>query len=226
MTDYNSFLLKLNKNLNILKEREAKHGGDAPLELLNQIEDHQEAIDLTEQAIAGELSETEWHEALEPLLIAVQTRTGQAASGVTIGDIGGSIEHSIIAGRDVQQTINNVVLLLGQHQGGQIDEAAAKTIADLVLAQVEATNPVIAQGYQKNPAGYELPLSDALAQLLEADRGLVARLDALLEKYEAARPETSTGPIHIRQGDQGQVIIGSRIKGDVLGPGATKKSNK
>ena len=52
MTDYQTFLLKLNNNLNILQEREAKHGaGNAPLELINQIDDHQEAIELTEQAI-------------------------------------------------------------------------------------------------------------------------------------------------------------------------------
>ncbi len=46
MADLKTYLLKLHKNLNILKEREAKRGSDAPLALLNQIEDHQSAIDL------------------------------------------------------------------------------------------------------------------------------------------------------------------------------------
>ena len=63
MTDFKEFLLKLNKNLNILKEREAKYAGKPPLELLNQVEDHEKAIALTEQAIEGELDETEWREA-------------------------------------------------------------------------------------------------------------------------------------------------------------------
>lgn len=36
MADYESFLSKLHENLNILREREAKYGGNAPLELLNQ----------------------------------------------------------------------------------------------------------------------------------------------------------------------------------------------
>lgn len=62
-------LLKLNKNLNILREREAKYAGNASLELLNQIDDHQAAIVLTEQALAGEISEEEWREALKPLLV-------------------------------------------------------------------------------------------------------------------------------------------------------------
>ncbi len=35
MTDPKDFLLKLNRHLNILREREAKHGGHSPLELVN-----------------------------------------------------------------------------------------------------------------------------------------------------------------------------------------------
>lgn len=71
MVDKKASLLKLNKNLNILKEREAKFAGQAPLDLLNQIDDHEQAIDLTRQAITGEISEAEWQEALNPLLLAV-----------------------------------------------------------------------------------------------------------------------------------------------------------
>jgi hypothetical protein len=66
-------LSQLYENLNTLREREAKYGGNAPLDLLNQISDHQAAIALTEQAIRGELSETEWQEALKPLLLAVSS---------------------------------------------------------------------------------------------------------------------------------------------------------
>ena len=78
MTDPKATLAKLNKNLNILQEREAKYGGNAPLELLNQIADHRQAIDLTRQAIASELSEDKWGEALKPLLLAC--RNGQVVN--------------------------------------------------------------------------------------------------------------------------------------------------
>ncbi len=55
-------LIKLHENLNILQERQAKYAGDEPLALINQLSDHQAAIILTEQLIAGELTEAEWHE--------------------------------------------------------------------------------------------------------------------------------------------------------------------
>lgn len=68
LTDYQAFLLKLHRNLNILREREAKYGGNAPLELLNQIEDHQQAIALTKQALEGEITEVEWKKTTKHLL--------------------------------------------------------------------------------------------------------------------------------------------------------------
>lgn len=71
MTDFQTFLQRTQQNLATLKEREAKYGGNAPVELLNQIEDHQQAIALTEQAIQGELGRAEWQEALEPLLVNI-----------------------------------------------------------------------------------------------------------------------------------------------------------
>ncbi|MBN1993899.1 MAG: tetratricopeptide repeat protein, partial [Anaerolineae bacterium] len=68
MTDYKASLLKLYNNLQILQEREAKYGGNTPLDLVNQINDHHQAINLTEQADRGELSEAEWQTATKPLL--------------------------------------------------------------------------------------------------------------------------------------------------------------
>ncbi len=68
-------LIELHQNLNILLEREAKYAGNAPLELLNQIEDHHQAIALIEQALTGELTGQELDEALKPLLLAL--RDGQ-----------------------------------------------------------------------------------------------------------------------------------------------------
>jgi hypothetical protein len=41
VADLKAFLAKLNQNLNILREREAKHDSEPPLALLNQIEDHE-----------------------------------------------------------------------------------------------------------------------------------------------------------------------------------------
>jgi hypothetical protein len=69
MTDPKATLFKLKKNLSILKGREAKYAGNAPLEMLNQIEDHRQAINITKQHIIGELTEAEWQEALKPLLV-------------------------------------------------------------------------------------------------------------------------------------------------------------
>ena len=88
MADLKTFLAKLHKNLNTLREREAKHGGNAPLELLNQITDHEQAIALTEQAIEDEISEAEWREALEPLLVEIDKRGKvQEICQVNIGDV-------------------------------------------------------------------------------------------------------------------------------------------
>ncbi|MFC1976567.1 sensor histidine kinase [Chloroflexota bacterium] len=44
MADYKTTLLKLNNNLQTLRERESKYAGNAPLDLLNQITDHKQAI--------------------------------------------------------------------------------------------------------------------------------------------------------------------------------------
>ena len=62
MTDFKNVLRQLRKNLNTLREREAKYGDNAPLTLLNQIKDHQTAITLTRQTITSELAEAEWRD--------------------------------------------------------------------------------------------------------------------------------------------------------------------
>ncbi len=50
-TSLKEFLLKLNKNYLLLKEREAKYATAAPLDLLNQIDDYEHALELAQQAI-------------------------------------------------------------------------------------------------------------------------------------------------------------------------------
>jgi hypothetical protein len=200
--------------------------------LLNQISDHQQAIALTRQAIAGQLDKAGWREALKPLLVAIEARSGEAAGGMTMGDIAGGIDRSIIAGRDINQTVNNVVLLLGQYGRGEPAGAKAKAIADLALQQMAATNPFIARGYREKPADYEVPLSDALSQLLEDDPGLAARLDVLLKQYETAgeqsQPATIDGVGAVAQGPGatavaatgGSVAVGGPVAGDVITGGS------
>lgn len=63
------YLVRISKNLIILREREAKFGGNAPIELINQINDHEKAESLIQQTIKGELSEKVLKEALKPLLL-------------------------------------------------------------------------------------------------------------------------------------------------------------
>jgi tetratricopeptide (TPR) repeat protein len=87
--DFRETLRQLQGNLNILQEREAKFGSNVPLELINQIADHKTAIGLTEQALAGELDEAEWREALRPLLVVMQKRAGEAA--INTSDLANSV---------------------------------------------------------------------------------------------------------------------------------------
>ena len=70
MDDLKAQLAKLNRNLNTLREREAKYAGNAPLELLNQIDDHLQAITLVEQAVNGDITREELDTELAPLIIA------------------------------------------------------------------------------------------------------------------------------------------------------------
>jgi tetratricopeptide (TPR) repeat protein len=71
MSELRVHLSRLRKNLNILREREARYGGNAPIELHNQIADHLTAIALTEQTIRGEFTVIEWREKLKPLLVSL-----------------------------------------------------------------------------------------------------------------------------------------------------------
>jgi formylglycine-generating enzyme required for sulfatase activity len=73
MATLKQLLQRTHQNLLILKEREAKHGSNVPLELLNQISDHEAAIKLIKQSLSIELTETGLNalkEDLRPLLVA------------------------------------------------------------------------------------------------------------------------------------------------------------
>lgn len=84
MTDPKTTRRRLKKNLNILREREAKWAGNAPLELLNQIADHETAIALTEQAHTGEISGVEWHTQMQPLLVSLRLEEPRPPSPVEL----------------------------------------------------------------------------------------------------------------------------------------------
>ena len=73
MSTLKDVLLRTQENLDILQEREAKYGGNAPLELLNQISDHQTAIALMNEALSAPLTENaleQLKEQLRPMLVA------------------------------------------------------------------------------------------------------------------------------------------------------------
>ena len=73
MSTLKDVLLRTQENLDILQEREAKYGGNAPIDLINQIDDHKTAISLINQALAAPQSERaleQLKEQLRPLLVA------------------------------------------------------------------------------------------------------------------------------------------------------------
>jgi tetratricopeptide (TPR) repeat protein len=69
-TKLKRYLKILYKNLNVLQEREAKYGGNAPVDLLNEIEDHQTAIALVVSRLAGDISDEQLSEQLAPLNVS------------------------------------------------------------------------------------------------------------------------------------------------------------
>ena len=89
MTDIQPILRQLHQNLALLHECEAKYAGNEPLDLLNQLSDHRQAISLTEQASRGEISEADWRKALRPLLAHIRNRSEAGTDcRVEIGDVG------------------------------------------------------------------------------------------------------------------------------------------
>lgn len=73
MTTLKDLLLRTQKNLLILREREAKQASTPDLRLLNEIDDHQTAIKLIQAALSSELTEADLaalKESLRPLLVA------------------------------------------------------------------------------------------------------------------------------------------------------------
>ncbi len=157
MTNYKQTLLKLTKNLNTLREREAKYGANnAPLDLLNQISDHQKAISLTRQAITNEITEAEWHEALRPLLVNIRERSEKEPDtcGVSIGNVEGGISGSIIAGGDVSD--------VQVAQGSNIAQATDGGHAEVNISNVDQRGQLVS-GDQYN-AGGDITINQAVEE--------------------------------------------------------------
>ncbi len=86
-TEFKPLLETLHRQLNILREREAKYGGNAPLDLLNQIEDHHSAIALIESRLQGQISTEELEEQLAPLNLSLDRAGTEIVTGIKIGTL-------------------------------------------------------------------------------------------------------------------------------------------
>ncbi len=207
MTNHQDTLTQLHNNLNLLRERErereAKHGGNAPLDLLNQITDHEQAIALTEQADRGELTEAKWRETLSPLLVNIRNRSESQpeSCGVTIGDVEGGIIGSIIAGRDITAD-GDIVTGVKQTATGQgIAQATHGGTATVNIYNQPPTPPrdknlsILLNNVRK--IWIEDFLNSALLNAIYLDLGLQEKPDAVPQPFEGLN-------IRLRQPEQAE----------------------
>ncbi|HEX9922614.1 MAG TPA: SUMF1/EgtB/PvdO family nonheme iron enzyme [Anaerolineae bacterium] len=171
MTNLKTYLRQLHQNLNVLKEREAKYAGNAPPELLNWIDDHQTAIDLTEQALAGRLAEDEWREALKPLRVSPdpdELEAQRAKLHQTLANLAELVEQGLAmagAQAQVQQQLAAIEQLLDAAR------ALQAPLFDQREQQVEqqinvAGNYYAGDYYARDPAAATLDEDTALARYL------------------------------------------------------------
>lgn len=178
MADYPSILVQLHHNLQILREREARYAGQAPLELVNQIEDHLQAIELTGRWERGELSETDWHAAIDPLLVNIRQRRGEAAVSINIGAISGGMHGSIIAGGDV----NAANLFNTGDVSGSYNVIGHG--AQLVIRQIEHLSP--AELARRDEDVYARQLAQAIKARVAGFQRLVKKsVEARLNPYKS-----------------------------------------
>ena len=95
-TELKQFLATLQRQLNILNERKAKAGDNAPLELLNQIDDHKQAIALTAAALAGEITAEALEEQLKPLGLSLSRGGTEIVSGDKVAGDKFEVEKSFV----------------------------------------------------------------------------------------------------------------------------------
>ncbi len=137
--EYQTIYARLQQNLDLLRQREAKYGGNAPVDLINQITDHQQAVALTRRRLVGGLSEAAWQAEMKPLLVDIEKRQSEAAQ-VQIGTILGNLSGNV-AGGDI--TIHYHTDPALQDKVAQLEAAIAtqrQNLAGLLDAeQIEAT---------------------------------------------------------------------------------------
>jgi hypothetical protein len=152
------------------------------LNLLNQIKDHRLTIDLTKQAIAGEISEAEWREMLRPLLVDIGERTGEAA--VNISDLANSVvsigSHVAQATHGGHAEVNTRTV----DQHGQLNVAG-----DIIFTQPAATSlqrdknlSILLSNVRK--IWVEDFLDNALLNAIHIDLGLQTKQDAVPQTFE------------------------------------------
>jgi len=135
MTNPQIILQRLQKSLNILQERQATYGLNAPPDLIREIEDHQTAIELTRQLAAGRLAEADWRERLHPLRVNIEEHraAGPASrlnvggvsfdsisdSTITVGDIDAGVKAGgdVVGGDKVTQTAEGSHIAQASHGG-------------------------------------------------------------------------------------------------------------
>ena len=190
MNKLKSRLLTLNKNLNLLREREAKYGGSAPLELVNQIADHETALELVQQAIAGQLTKKELDEQLAPLNLAL---TG----GVSVGDIEGSF---VAIGEGAKVIVNKALSAVEEAKAQQDLEQTmlAEAVVNLAtrLQQVVVTKPKNGELTSPYKALLDYRLEDAAlfygrSQAIEQMLGRMARNPLTILHAESGAGKTS-----------------------------------
>ncbi len=97
MTDFKAVLQSLYDNLTSLEAGRAEYAGHAPLDLLNRIEDHRLAVELTEQVMAGRLDEATWRTRLPLSLLVSERATGQVSLNVA-GNVAGDVRDVAVVG--------------------------------------------------------------------------------------------------------------------------------
>lgn len=112
-------------------------------------------------------------------------------------------------------------------EAGQAAAQAASQLCELVLTRLKA-DPAEARNaerFEENPAGYQAPIADAVAEKLGSDPDFSAQLSVLIEEYKkAARSfkesniEAGSGAVATQGGiaaGAGGVAIGGNVKGEV-----------
>ncbi|OQY46218.1 MAG: hypothetical protein B6242_08410 [Anaerolineaceae bacterium 4572_78] len=87
MDNQRIFTNKLWENYDKLRKRKEKYVGEAPLGLLNQIRDHEAALNLTNQWTDDKINNAIWFRKMRPLVLAIENRTGESRSTIKLKDI-------------------------------------------------------------------------------------------------------------------------------------------